>query len=113
MTSIRLKWLGYVILVAVMPLAFLAATLPVNEYKAQGIDGVDCDGPLQVLFFTVPILFVYGTGLVLNVRALQKPVNLAVAIICFGMCLFVGLNVAAAVREQQQKSTVETCSRGL
>jgi hypothetical protein len=114
-THSRLKWLGYFILAAALPLAFTAATLPVNEYKAQGIDGVDCDGPLQALFFCVPMLFVYGTGLVLNALAPRKSVNLAVAIVCTAMCLSIGLNVAAALRElhQQQNDAAETCSGGL
>lgn len=114
MASIHLKWLGYFILVAALPLALLAASLPVNEYKAQGIDGVDCDGPLQVLFYAVPALLIYGTGLALHARTLRKPFDLAVVLVCAALCLFAGLNAAAAVREQQQQDrTAETCSRGL
>ncbi|RZS88478.1 hypothetical protein EV217_0864 [Phyllobacterium myrsinacearum] len=114
MASMRLKWLGYLLLIAALPLAILAGGLPVNEYKAQGIDGVDCDGPLQVLFYAVPALLIYGTGLALHASPPQKPFRLAIALLCAALCLFAALNAAAAVREQwQQGRTAETCSRGL
>jgi hypothetical protein len=53
---------GYLILLLAMPLAALAVVLPANVYRAQGIDAPDCDGPLQVLIFALPVVLIYGVA---------------------------------------------------
>ncbi len=60
---------GYLILLLAMPLPALAVVLPANAYRAQGIDAPDCDGPLQVLIFALPVVLFYGVGTLLVSRA--------------------------------------------
>ncbi len=48
-----LRRLGFVVLVLALPLALFAMAMPPNEYKAQGIDAVDCDGPISVYLFAI------------------------------------------------------------
>lgn len=55
-------------LFAALPVALLAAALPVNSYRAQGIKALDCDGPASVLLFAVPALLIYGAGAILLYR---------------------------------------------
>lgn len=112
-SNTRLKWLGFGILVAALPLAFFGAVLPVNEYKAQGIDAVDCDGSLQVLLFAAPALLIYALGAFLNARYPRKPLNLGVAVICALLIIAVGRNVIASIEEQRLNTATETCGSGL
>lgn len=101
--------LGYTALLAALPIALLGL-LPVNEYKAWGGAGIDCDGPGPVLFFGALALAIYGAGAVLNGRHLRKPLRLLVAGICVLVCLALIPNVADAVREQRLNELAsETC----
>jgi hypothetical protein len=52
----------YLVLVAALPVAILAAALPANSYKAQGIAALDCDGPISVFIIALPALLIYGAG---------------------------------------------------
>lgn len=97
-----LGWSGIAVLVAVVPAALTAATVPANEYKAWGVDALDCDGPITVFLFAIPTLLIYGAGAIVNGRYLRNRLNLAFAIFCTLICVLIAANIAAAVREQTQ-----------
>ncbi|MDR2012948.1 MAG: hypothetical protein LBQ20_07890 [Rhodanobacter sp.] len=98
------KWLGRLglaVLVSALPLALLAIVAPPNDYKAEGIDAVDCDGPAVVFLLAVPALFLYGWGAFaygFNFR--RRRLNLAIAVLCTALCVLMGSNIARAVKEQ-------------
>ncbi len=92
--------LGFVVLVLALPLALFAMAMPPNEYKAQGIDAVDCDGPISVYLFAIPALLIYGAGAVLNGRRYRDRLNLSVSAVCVVLCLLIAANIGRASMEQ-------------
>jgi hypothetical protein len=50
------------VLVLALPVALFAAMLPVNEYVAMGIDGIDCDTPAVIVGLAGVTYLVYGIG---------------------------------------------------
>ncbi|MBN9234209.1 MULTISPECIES: hypothetical protein [Phyllobacteriaceae] len=95
-----LGWLGLAILVAATPVALLAMSMPANEYKAGGVDAVDCDGPISALLFAIPALLLYGVGAVVNGHYFRDRLNLVIAVICTVACLLIAANIVGAAREQ-------------
>lgn len=93
-------WLGIAILVAASPLALAAMTMPANEYKAWGVDAVDCDGPISVYLFAVPALLIYGAGAIVNGRYRRDRLNLVCAVICTLACVLIGVNTVTGIKEQ-------------
>lgn len=88
------------VLVLALPLALFAMAMPPNEYKAQGIDAVDCDGPISVYLFAIPALLIYGAGAVLNGRRHRDRLNLSVSAVCVVLCLLIAANIGRASMEQ-------------
>ncbi|MBY4610300.1 hypothetical protein K6M90_21885 [Rhizobium sp. 9T] len=99
---------GYLILLLAMPLAALAVVLPANVYRAQGIDAPDCDGPLQVLIFALPVVLIYGVGALLVYRAGRRFHRLLPP-----LCLIIALsavpNIAEAVHELHRNDAGGEC----
>lgn len=95
-----LGWFGIAILVAASPLALAAMTMPANEYKAWGVDAVDCDGPISVYLFAIPTLLVYGAGAIVNGRYRRDRLNLVCAVICTLACVLIGVNTVTGIKEQ-------------
>ena len=52
-----------IVLVVFLPVVFIAAFIPENEYAEQGIIALDCDSPCAVLIFAIPSSVVYSVGL--------------------------------------------------
>ena len=73
-----------------------------NEYKAWGVDAVDCDGPISVYLFAIPTLLIYGAGAIMNGCYFHKRLNLVFAILCTLACVLIAAKSAGAVREQVQ-----------
>ena len=94
----RRKWLGIAVLIAALPIALLGIVTPANEYRAWGLDAVDCDGPLGVMLFAVPGLLIYGVGAVAYGSRYRSRLNLVVTGICLVLCLFLGANLMDAVK---------------
>ncbi|MCH4549018.1 hypothetical protein MK632_25140 [Rhizobium changzhiense] len=86
---------SYLVLLLAMP---LAAVLPANVYRAQGIAAPDCDGPLQVLIFAVPAVLIYGAGALLVYRAGRRFHRL-VSLLCLIIALATVPNIAEAMHE--------------
>ncbi|NEI70248.1 hypothetical protein GR212_11755 [Rhizobium lusitanum] len=98
----------YLMPVAALPVAVLAAVLPVNSYRAQGIEALDCDGPMSVLIFALPALLVYGASTILFYRGRSRRFHLAASLCCLLVFCCVGWNAAAALRESY--AAVEACA---
>lgn len=94
------RWLGFMVLLLALPIALFAIAMPPNEYKEQGINAVDCDGPLGVYLFAIPVLLIYGVGAVATARRYRNRLNLGVSIICIVLCLLIAANVGRAYQEQ-------------
>ncbi|WP_315835153.1 hypothetical protein [Bradyrhizobium prioriisuperbiae] len=95
-----IRWLGFSVLLLVLPLALFAIVVPPNEYKAQGIDALDCDGPIGVYLFALPALLIYGAGAVINGRCYRNRLNLSVSVICVVLCLLMAASIGRAYQEQ-------------
>lgn len=106
----RVTMLLYLALIAALPLAILAAILPVNSYRAQGIDALDCDGPISVLIFALPALLIYGAGAILLYRDRSRRFHFAAALCCAAVFCSVGWNAAAALRDSYGSAAIEACS---
>ncbi len=102
-------FLGYAILVAALPVAVMGL-MPANEYKAWGGDGIDCDGPGLVFFFSGLGLAFYAAGALVNGRHFRRPVRLVVACACLLICAALAANLITAIREQRLNDGVpEMC----
>lgn len=100
----------YIILVAGLPLALLAAALPANSFKAQGIDALDCDGPISVLIIAIPALLLYAGGMILLYRDRSRRFHRIAALCCLLISLAIGWNVIAAMRESYGDASIEACA---
>lgn len=100
----------YIILIAGLPLALLAAALPANSFKAQGIDALDCDGPASVLMIALPALLLYAGGMILLHRDRSRRFHRVAAFCCLLISLAIGWNVAAALRESYGDASIEACA---
>ncbi|MFS8044560.1 hypothetical protein [Rhizobium sp. BR 314] len=99
----------YLALIAALPLASMAVVFPVNAYRAQGIDALDCDGPISILIFAVPALLIYGAGAILLYRERSRRFHFAVALCCLLLFLSIGWNAALAIRESYGSASIEAC----
>lgn len=76
--------------------------MPANEYRAWGVDAVDCDGPISVFLFAIPTLLIYGAGAAVNGRYFRTRLNLVFAVLCTLAVVLIAANVAEAVGEQMR-----------
>ncbi len=97
-----LGWFGIAVLVAAIPGALAAVTAPANEYKAWGVDALDCDGPISVFLFAIPTLLIYGAGAAMNGYYFRNQLNLVLAVLCALACMPIAANMAGAVGEQMR-----------
>lgn len=100
----------YILLVIALPLAVLAAVLPANSYKAQGIAALDCDGPMSVIIFALPALLIYGGGAILLYRDRNRRVHRIAALCCLLVSLVIAWNLIDAVREAYGAASIEACA---
>ncbi|NTI16831.1 hypothetical protein G6L29_14410 [Agrobacterium rhizogenes] len=100
----------YIILIIGLPLAALAAILPANSYKAQGIAALDCDGPASVLIIAMPALLLYAGGMILLYRDKSRRFHRIAALCCLLLSLAIGWNIIAAVREAYGDASIEACA---
>lgn len=99
-------WLGYLLLIALLPVAALALLADANSYRAQGIDAIDCDGPMGVLIFAVPAILAYGAGAIVN--GLGR--RFIVAALCVAICIPLALNIVAALNENRKNDREPVCT---
>lgn len=99
-------WLGHLLLLALLPVAALALLADANSYRAQGIDAIDCDGPMRVMIFAVPALLAYGAGAIIN--GLGR--RFFVAALCVAICVPLAFNTAAALGESRKNDREPVCT---
>ncbi|ENN87385.1 hypothetical protein RHSP_27232 [Rhizobium freirei PRF 81] len=100
----------YLTLIAALPLALLAMILPVNTYRAQGIEALDCDGPISVLLYALPALLIYGAGAILLYRDRRRRFHTAAAFLCLLILCSVGWNAVSALRASYGSASIEACA---
>ncbi|OEC97458.1 MULTISPECIES: hypothetical protein [unclassified Rhizobium] len=100
----------YLLLIAALSVAILAAVLPANSYQTQGIDALDCDGPASVLLFAVPALLIFRASAILLYRKRNRRLHLVTALRCVLVFCSIGWNAAAALRESYGPASAEACA---
>jgi len=93
-------------------LGVIGRRVPVNRYVADGLTGVDCDGPFHVLPFAVPVLLLYGAAAMFNAQRHREPLRLLVALVCTLACAAVAVNAADAVALLNRNATENAGSSG-
>lgn len=102
-------WLGHLLLVALLPVAALALLADANSYRAQGIDAIDCDGPMSILIFAVPAILTYGAGAIIN--GLGR--RFVVAALCVAICVPLAFKMTAALSESRKNDREPVCNSQL
>lgn len=104
-----LKLLGYAALIAMFPVAALGILGTPNEYRAVGVDAVDCDGPISVMIFAVPALAIYGISSSIFFYRYRQRRSFVLGVICGLMCAGLMWNISNAVAEQWKNSGEHAC----
>lgn len=99
-------WLGYLLLIALLPVAAFALLADANSYRAQGIDAIDCDGPMRVLIFAVPAILAYGAGMIVN--GLRR--RFVVTALCAAICVPLAIHIVAALGEGRKNDREPVCT---
>jgi hypothetical protein len=101
-------WIAFVLF---LPLAFLGLISQANEYGSWGAGGVDCDGPL-LLMFAVPAAIAYALlALVFTRRAvmLRSWVSALAVVCCALLVAGLGSNIRSAQAELEDPGYREVC----
>lgn len=109
----RLEGLLVVLIVVFAPFALLGMISSPNEYQSMGSGGIDCDGPLQVLFFAIPALIVYLPGLasfMAKARRNRRMTNVIATAVCFVVCAGLVINITLACRYYFDAEHREVCA---
>lgn len=110
--TITAKLLRYAILLVMAPMAVLGLSGTPNEYRAIGIDAVDCDGPLSVLVFAVPALLVYGVAAAIFLRRWKRLRFLAAGFLCALLSMGLLWNIGNATVELRKNNAEPICASG-
>ena len=108
---IKSNW-PWVLLVLGLPLAALGLLLLPNKYESWGGSGIDCDGPI-LLVFSLPALAIYlACAIALARRALlAKNLSAAVAaLVCLTLIVALGENSFLAVKELRRPDHLASCA---
>lgn len=76
--------------------------LPVNEYKAQGLELSDCDGSLGVLLIIIPSLLFFLMQFFFDLRKLSKKFSYLILIKIVLEILFCALLISQTVEAFQE-----------
>lgn len=108
MRKIRV-FLCYGVLIVLLPMAVFGISLPTNEYRAMGIEAIDCDGPVSVLIFALPAFAVYGVASAVFLSSFRRRRSLFFGLFCGLICLGLGWNIGTAVTEQSRNGQETVC----
>lgn len=92
--------------------SLLVQSISPNEYEAMGIQGaIDCDGPLSVLIFSLPLLVACSIALFLFPRKvwLKGFFGYALPFALFVSWAVSAMSIAQAIQEQQSVAHQESC----
>lgn len=110
-------WFSLAVIILTVPVVLLEVILSPNEYMAQGLKAVDCDGPLIIMALAIPCYFIYGLasiGYIVAYRITRKPHYLLAISFSILMIAVITPNVISAVKEHNKNQLVnkETCGNG-
>lgn len=109
-------WAVTFVVVAFLPVALLGLLLPVNDYRATGLEGTpECDGPLTVMLFVAPSFVVYAAGAVFYASRLggrRGGVRAALLVLCVLMTAAAGAKGWEAYAEKSWPRHREVCGEG-
>ncbi|MGQ2917102.1 MULTISPECIES: hypothetical protein [Rhizobium] len=103
------RFFRYAVLAAMFPVAALGVLGTPNEYRAIGIDAVDCDGPISVLIAAVPALAAYATVGWLFVSGTKRHRSLMAGGVCGLICLALVWSIGAALLEHRRNTIEMAC----
>lgn len=92
--------------------SLLVRSISPNEYEAMGIQGaIDCDGPLSVLLFSLPLLASCSIALFLFPRQiwLKGFFGHALPFLLLVSWAVSAMSIAQAIQEQQSVAHQESC----
>jgi glucose uptake protein GlcU len=104
------------IIIIFLPVALIGLIASVNEYRDQGVSGVDCNGPLTVMLFIVPSLVVYAAGAVyyaVLLKGVRRSLPAAMLMVLCAVIMYAaGGKARAAYSEKNRPEHQETCGKG-
>lgn len=106
-------WTLFILLLLTLPIALMSVLASPNEYAAQGIAAVDCDGPAGVMVFAVPAYLIYGIGMIVYARTFlktKKAFSLLMVVFCISTVAAITPNVVDALAQQSNNSTIKECA---
>ncbi|WKL22612.1 hypothetical protein QYR00_19170 [Agrobacterium tumefaciens] len=103
------RFFRYAVLAAMFPVAALGVLGTPNEYRAIGIDAVDCDGPISVLIAAVPALAAYATVGWLFVFDTKRHRSLMAGGVCGLICLALVWSIGVALLEHRRNTIEMAC----
>lgn len=103
------RFFRYAILAAMLPVAVLGIVTTPNEYRAVGIDAVDCDGPISVLIPAVPALAAYAIIGWLFLSGAKRDRSLISGGICVVVSLVLVWNIGLALQEHRLNAAEMAC----
>lgn len=115
--GMKIKKRIYFLLFSFIPIAFIAFSLSVNKYTVLGMkEAVDCDGPLSVMLFSIPVYIVYGVGLLIFGKALfisRKIKYIIMFILCLSVIALITPNTLSALKAHNVNSTINKSQCGV
>ncbi|MCZ7480876.1 hypothetical protein [Rhizobium rhizogenes] len=103
------RFFRYAVLAAMLPVVVLGITTPPNEYRAVGIEAVDCDGPISVLIPAVPALAAYAIIGWVFLSGAKRHRSLISGSICVAISLALIWNIGAALLEHRRNAAEMAC----
>ncbi len=103
------RFFRYAILAAMLPVAVLGIVTTPNEYRAVGIDAVDCEGPISVLIPAVPALAAYAIIGWLFLSGAKRHRSLISGGICVVVSLVLVWNIGLALQEHRLNAAEMAC----
>ncbi|QSZ59431.1 hypothetical protein [Rhizobium sp. ZX09] len=103
------RFFRYAVLVAMFPVAALGLVGTPNEYRAVGIEAIDCDGPLSVLVAAVPAFLAYAVIGWLFLSGARRHRSLISGGIGVLVSLALTWNIGLALQEHQRNAAEMVC----
>ncbi|MFK3780220.1 hypothetical protein [Agrobacterium sp. NPDC089420] len=104
------RFFRYAVMAAMLPVAVLGIVGTPNEYRAIGIEAVDCDGPISVLIAAVPALLAYAIIGWLFLSGVKRQRSLVSGGICVLISLALIWNIGLALHEHWRNAVEMACA---
>ncbi len=101
------------IVIIFLPITLLGLILPINDYEAQGMNGLaDCDGPSAVMLVVGSSFAVYVVGAIYYAVLLNGQRRTVLVLLCVVMMVAAGGKGWAAYRETTRPQHRIHCGEG-